>query len=279
MTKTLTIVIPVYNTPPVFLQECLSSINLPEIDYEIIAVNDGSASEATLEYLQNLENNAKYRLIHKVNGGLSSARNAGIEVAEGKYILPLDSDDILVSETLREALKIMENNSEYDILYGDFQNFGDKTLYNKSGTFNRMKLAISGDFVSAIILYKKKVWNELGGYDISFKNNEDWDFSSRAAVKGYHFYYLPKPLFKYRRIFNGESLSQNDWAAYARNKERIINAIPRSFFTKENINDYILNSFKRDKKLFWKTFIILFFPKIYWFLRKNDFFKNNIIVD
>lgn len=275
----VSIVIPVYNTKAEFIKECIESIVDIKYPHEIIVVDDGSYEKDTLEFLEEIKEYKNTRLLKKVNGGLSSARNFGIKNATGKYILPLDSDDLLISKNLELALDKLLSDENIDILYGDFQNFGDKNTYNKSGEFSRMKIAISGNYVSAVILYKKEVWDSLGGYDITFNSIEDWDFSSRAAVFGYNFTYLAVPLFKYRRIFNGKSLSQNDLSSYIDNKKRVVNNVPREFFSKKNINDYVLTSFKREKKLFFKTAIILFFPWLYRFLLKKGVFKNDIIVD
>lgn len=275
----VSIVIPVYNTKAEFIKECIESIVDIKYPHEIIVVDDGSYEKDTLEFLEKIKEYKNARLLRKVNGGLSSARNFGIKNATGKYILPLDSDDLLISKNLELALDKLLSDENIDIVYGDFQNFGDKNTYNKSGEFSRMKIAISGNYVSAVILYKKEVWDSLGGYDITFNSIEDWDFSSRAAVFGYNFTYLAVPLFKYRRIFNGKSLSQNDLSSYIENKKRVVNNVPREFFSKKNINDYVLTSFKREKKLFFKTAIILFFPWLYRFLLRKGVFKNDIIVD
>lgn len=275
----VSIIVPVYNTKAEFIKECLDSIKDIKYQYEILVVDDGSYQKDTLDFLEKVTERVNVRLLKKENGGLSSARNFGVSVAKGKYILPLDSDDRLISKNLVKALEIMITNQKVDIVYADFQNFGDKNTYNKSGEFSRMKLAISGNYVSAVILYKKVVWETIGGYDVTFNNIEDWDFSSRAAVFGFNFKYLPAPFFMYRRIFNGKSLSQNDLKSYIENKNRVINNVPREFFSKENINDYVISSYKREKKLFFKTVIILFFPRLYQFLLKMGVFKNDIVLD
>ncbi len=275
----VSIVIPVYNTKAEFIKECIESIVDIKYPHEIIVVDDGSYEKDTLEFLEEIKEYKNTRLLRKVNGGLSSARNFGISEAKGRFILPLDSDDKLISKNLVKGLELMMNNEAIDIVYSDFQNFGDKNAYNKSGEFSRMKLAISGNYLSAVILYKKDVWEKIGGYDVTFKSIEDWDFSSRAAVFGFKFKYLSVPLFMYRRIFNGKSLSQNDLSSYMENKNRIINNVPREFFSKKNINDYVLTSYRREKKLFFKTFIILFLPWLYKFLLKKGVFKNDIILD
>ena len=275
----VSIIIPVYNTKAEFIKECIESIVDIKYPHEIIVVDDGSYEKDTLELLEEIKEYKNTRLLRKVNGGLSSARNFGINEAKGKYILPLDSDDKLIPKNFVKGLEIMIKEKKIDIIYADFQNFGDKNTYNKSGEFSRMKLAISGNYLSAVILFKKDVWVKIGGYDITFNSIEDWDFSSRAAVFGFNFAYIAAPLFMYRRIFNGKSLSQNDLSSYLENKNRVINNVPREFFSKKNINDYVITSFKREKKLFFKTTIILFFPWLYRFLLKKGVFKNDIILD
>lgn len=89
----LSVVIPVYNVAP-YLRQCIDSVLAQQIpNSEIILVDDGSTDEsgAICDEYQNKSNYVK--VIHKENGGLSSARNAGIEVSSGQYIIFLDSDD------------------------------------------------------------------------------------------------------------------------------------------------------------------------------------------
>jgi len=92
------IIVPIYNVE-LYLKECLDSILSQTFnDFELILVNDGSTDKSgdiAKEY-KNKYNNIK--LIDKENGGLSSARNAGIKKAIGDYILFIDSDDMLVNE-------------------------------------------------------------------------------------------------------------------------------------------------------------------------------------
>lgn len=87
------IIIPAYNVED-YLLDCVDSVIKQSFrDYEIILVNDGS-TDSTLEICQELsKKNKSINLITKKNGGLSSARNAGIEIAKGDYLLFLDGDD------------------------------------------------------------------------------------------------------------------------------------------------------------------------------------------
>lgn len=99
----LTFIVPVYNVES-FLKECLDSIySVENIDYEVILVNDGS-TDGSLNILQEYRDKFPKitKVIDKENGGLSSARNAGIRDAKGEYLSFIDSDDIIDSKGFEE---------------------------------------------------------------------------------------------------------------------------------------------------------------------------------
>ena len=91
--KLISVIIPVYNVEK-YLRRCVESVlNQTYVNLEIILVDDGSLDKSKSicdEFAQKYE---RVKVIHKKNGGLSSARNAGIELATGEYIGFVDSDD------------------------------------------------------------------------------------------------------------------------------------------------------------------------------------------
>lgn len=108
----LSFIVPVYNVET-YLSRCLDSLinqNIPHSEYEIIAINDGSTDNS----LQILENYAKkftnIKIYSKINGGLSSARNYGIERAIGDYIWMIDSDDSIKENCLKDLLEYAYKN-------------------------------------------------------------------------------------------------------------------------------------------------------------------------
>ena len=111
----LSIILPIYNVEK-YLDRCMKSILKQSFkDYEIILVDDGSTDSSPIlcdKYGKQLN---KVKVLHKSNGGLSSARNAGLELAKGKYIFWLDSDDYISKEALSSIVKTL-NKSEVDIL-------------------------------------------------------------------------------------------------------------------------------------------------------------------
>lgn len=115
----LSIVIPIYNVSG-YLRECLGSVySQTEINWEVILVDDGStdnSEDICEEYKSKYSNTI---VIHKENGGLSDARNAGIEIAKGEYIYFLDSDDWLAPNAIQTLLDFaIKNNCE--IVQGGF---------------------------------------------------------------------------------------------------------------------------------------------------------------
>ena len=101
MKPTISVIIPFYNTESSLLEHCLESISSQTFDnYEIILVNDGSTNEAVAIGNKFASQNIKISILHKPNGGLSSARNYGLNHAQGEYIVFLDSDDFVGKEFL-----------------------------------------------------------------------------------------------------------------------------------------------------------------------------------
>lgn len=101
----ISIIIPVYNVEK-YLRECLDSVlNQTLTNFEAICINDGStdSSQAILDEYAQKDNRIK--IISKINGGLSSARNVGINNANGEYITFLDSDDYLTSDALKTCFE------------------------------------------------------------------------------------------------------------------------------------------------------------------------------
>ena len=87
------IIIPIYNVER-YLETCVNSILTQTYsDYEVILVDDGSPDRCGELCDHYAESDSRVKVVHKVNGGLSSARNAGLDIAMGEYVIFVDSDD------------------------------------------------------------------------------------------------------------------------------------------------------------------------------------------
>lgn len=118
----LSIILPVYNVGP-YIERCINSLldqNMQEKDFEIIVINDGSQDDSREIVVKMMQKCSNIVLIDQSNQGVSSARNAGIEVAKGKYLLFMDPDDYASSQTLSNAVTLAEKKG-VEVLYLGFR--------------------------------------------------------------------------------------------------------------------------------------------------------------
>lgn len=123
----LTIIVPVYNVEK-YLDRCISSIiNQTLKKIEIILIDDGSTDNSGVLCDKWLKIDQRIQVIHKINGGLSSARNVGLQIAKGQYVTFLDSDDWIVSDTCEYALKLLSLYNADVIQYDIFMCYKENT--------------------------------------------------------------------------------------------------------------------------------------------------------
>jgi glycosyltransferase involved in cell wall biosynthesis len=165
-----------------YINRCIESLESQDIDknlYEIICINDGSPDNCR-EIVENLQK--KYSnivLINQENQGVSMARNNGIAIAKGKYILPIDPDDYVVPNTFKRIANLVEADN-YDVFYLGFEIFDVneksiwKTNYSKQegetfsgveGYFEPRGYDVKDPDRSVAILYKKQL---LEDYNITY---------------------------------------------------------------------------------------------------------------
>ncbi len=118
----ISIIIPVFQVER-YLEYCLDSVLSQSYeDYEIILIDDGSTDESGNICDKYASKDVRIRVIHQDNKGVSAARNAGLDIAIGKYILFLDSDDMLEKEALSKMIKAIPG---YDIVIGNYVTFSN----------------------------------------------------------------------------------------------------------------------------------------------------------
>ena len=164
---------------------------------EVIIVDDGSSEAETTRILNEVAE-AGHCVVPQPNRGVSAARNAGIRLAKGEFILPLDSDNRLRDVYINEGVSLLKNNPNIGVVYTDAEYFGETTGRWHVPDFNLLSL-IRANFIDTCALYRKKLWEEVGGYDEQMRMGlEDWDFWLRVACHGGSFVHLPKIGFDYR---------------------------------------------------------------------------------
>jgi glycosyltransferase involved in cell wall biosynthesis len=212
MDPMISVVTPCYNHGH-FLDEAFASISdaVKSGIAEHIIVNDGSMDEYTLQKLKELELQG-CRIINKANAGLGAARNTGIAVSRGKYILPLDSDNKVVMTVFLEAAAKMDLNDDIDVVYTDCEYFDGMTAKFVVGPFNFERL-ISQNYIDACALIRKSTMLRVGCYDelMPVMGHEDWELWIKIHLAKSNFFYLEKVGYHYR--VRSESMIRTDGQA------------------------------------------------------------------
>ena len=219
----ISIVIPCFNQGELLL-ETLASIERFRNNSlnEVIIVNDGSTDLTTYQILCELDAN-RYTVLHQPNEGLGKARNTGIEIATSEFILPVDSDNLIRSAYLDRGVALLIKNPDLGIVYGDAEYFGERTGRWRVAEFDLISM-VKENFIDACALYRKCVWESVGGYDEKMPRMgwEDWDYWMRVALRGWRFMHLDEIAFDYRvrqnSMINDTNRHTRELSAYIFNK-------------------------------------------------------------
>lgn len=151
-------------------------------EIEIIIINDGSKDNSKLiveELINNKLKNIDIKLINKNNGGVSTARNAGLALAKGKYIALLDSDDEWLSEKLEKQLKVFSDDRGISFIGGLI--YKPTIIKQEIIEITVSKLIFKNYFQPSTVMFKKEVVDKVGFFDESQKYAEEGNYFMRIA--------------------------------------------------------------------------------------------------
>jgi glycosyltransferase involved in cell wall biosynthesis len=197
----ISVVVPCYNQA-IFLHESVESIiSQSYSNFEIIVVNDGSTDDTSFVANALITEYPDYsiRLIEKKNGGVASARNMGISLSKGEFILTLDADDKIHPDFMRKCSGLLNDNLDISIAYTDYQHFGDVDLIVNTPEYDFQVLYSQKCLHTATALFRKKAWIDAGGYNSNLIwGAEDWEFWIKCGNMGHFGKRVPEVLFYYR---------------------------------------------------------------------------------
>lgn len=230
----VSIVIPCYNQGN-FIAETINSVLAQTYDHlEIIIVNDGSTDNSDEIIQKIIKENPQIIDLKTENGGVSKARNIGIDTATGEYILPLDADDLINPKYIELAITEFINNPELIIVTAKGKFFG-----KEEGDWNledfSMKKMLHGNVIFCPSFFKKTDWKKIGGFDETMTHLEDWDFFIRLSAT------------------NPNQVKRIDYQALLyRIKES--NARNTVGFQNGSYDDTVLYLYTKNKKLFFEHY-------------------------
>lgn len=203
---TVSVIMPAYNVAP-YIGEAVESVQSQTFaDWELLVVDDGS-TDATAEIVRKYaRNDARITLLQKANGGIATARNMALVRSTGQFIAILDSDDVWEPSYLSEQLAIFAARPETDIVTANGWFMGSRLDGELARPFPDSRpqptlLTILSDETSIFIMsiFRRRVYETIGGFDEAFRTNEDYDYWLRAAIAGFRFWRNDRPVCHYRR--------------------------------------------------------------------------------
>ncbi len=193
------VVIPCFNYGSYILEAVQSALAQTLRNVDIIVVDDGSTDPLTQEALENVRGMERVRVLRKTNGGLSSARNAGIAATSAWYISCLDADDRMDQTYLEKAVTLLEVRQEAAIAYPLVTLFGSETGLWRTQELDPA-LLLERNVIPAATVFRRSVWEKVGAFDETMLSGcEDWDFWLRVAALGYWGLLIHEPLIQHRR--------------------------------------------------------------------------------
>ena len=210
----VSIITPAFNAAP-FVAQTIDSIRAQTFDdWELVIVDDGSTDGTTDLIAGYQERDGRIRLLHQANAGPSAARNQAMRAARGAYFAFLDSDDTWEPDYLERQLAVFRDYPDTHLVTGVARYRGGprdgRVMRPFVAGYPRLTLRdIIADDTAVFIMtiFRRAVFETIGGLDESQRRSEDYEFWLRAATSGFVFRRNPAPLGHYR-IRQG-SASQN----------------------------------------------------------------------
>lgn len=196
--KTLvSVVVPYYNRADT-IDDTIASLQKQTFkNFEVIIVNDGSTDQDSITKLKDLKKkNPTYVFLDQKNQGVAAARNNGIKKATGKYIICLDSDDMIEPTYIEKCSILLERNLDISLVTTYRKDFGVLNEETRTVPYDPVEI-YNNNMVITAAQFKKEAWLASGGYKSGI-GYEDWEYWLTLAEHGHWGKLLPELLFVYR---------------------------------------------------------------------------------
>ena len=243
MNDLVSVIVPVYNSEQ-YIDETIQSITAQSYEnIEIILVDDGSADGSILRCREWEKRDERVRVYQIANSGPSAARNYAISKATGRYILPVDSDDLIDKTYVEKAAAVLEENPDIGIVYCKARLFGDKNQEWKLSPYS-MKQILTANCIFSSAMFRKEDWEATGGYSKEMiYGEEDYEFWLSIISLGREVYQISEVLFFYRI----HSKSRTDY--YMQNEAKPEQMAFKKFLLHEDLYRKYYNLFDKNTRI------------------------------
>ncbi len=205
-TPLVSIITPAYNSAGFIGETISAAIAQTFRDFELIVVDDESTDDTIDAVLKPADGDPRVIVMVAAHGGPAAARNAGLDVARGRFIALLDSDDVWMPNYLSEQLATLQTFPQHDVVTANAITRGGaldgRPVWTPSVGLRDLDLRdliLQENSVCIMSVFRRKVIERITGFDPRFTGNEDYEFWLRAANAGFRFVQDRRPLGFYRR--------------------------------------------------------------------------------
>jgi O-antigen biosynthesis protein len=199
----ISIVTPVFDTPAVWLKECVDSV-LAQIyrNWQLVLVDDQSTRPETIQALVEIATRDPRIILTKTSerGGISAASNCGLAIAQGEWVAFLDHDDILEPDALFQNVKRLQDQPETDLIYSDEDKLTDQGFDLPSFKPDwSPDFFLSYNYICHFAIARRDLINNVGGFRSEFDGAQDYDLWLRVSEQTERIEHIPRVLYHWRR--------------------------------------------------------------------------------
>lgn len=204
-TPKISIVLPVYNIDKIWLDTCINSVlNQTYRNWELCIVDDASTENHIKDVLSHYlacDNRIKVKFL-ETNYNISEASNEALKLSTGEFVTFLDHDDEITEDALFEVVKKLNLHKDTDIIYSDdakIDKNGKKYDFQHKPDWSP-ELLLSYCYFSHLVVFRKKIIEQVGGFRKGYEGAQDYDLILRATEKTDKIHHIPKVLYYWRSI-------------------------------------------------------------------------------
>lgn len=199
----ISIVVPVYNTPQVFLRQMIESVqNQSYSEWELCIGNASPENKEMKKILEEYKNDARIKEVEiPENKGISQNTNRAMEIASGEWIGLLDHDDLLAPNALYEIAKAVNEHPDAEVIYTD----EDKVTTDLKEHFQphlkpdfNLDLLRSNNYICHFFVASRDLIKRVGGFRPEFNGAQDYDLILRCTEQAKQIVHIPKILYHWR---------------------------------------------------------------------------------
>ena len=219
-TPLISIVVPTYNTKPIFLKAMVESVQKQTYsNWELCIADGASTSEETIQMLKDYEKEDERIKVKylKENYMISGNTNEALTLVSGEYIALLDHDDLLTEDALYHYIKVLNEDRTVDFMYSDEDKIDEKELEYFGPHFKQdwaPDTLRSYNYITHFSVFSKELLDKAGNFNSEFDGSQDFDIILRLTEKANKVVHIPRVLYHWR-VHNGSTAAGIDVKPYA----------------------------------------------------------------